>query len=199
MAAVVVPLRRVEATEPVEPDALVRAIAGGDRDALGVLFDRHRRDVFAFLHRLTRASEPELDDLVQTTFLAVPAAARRYRGKSSVRTWLLGIAANVGRTHCRSEARRRRALAHLAVEPAREPARPDEEVTRKEALRRLAVAIEKLPYRIRVAYVLCVVDGTPGREVASVLGIREGTLWRRVHDARRRLRKALGRNPGGKP
>ena len=197
MAAVVVPLRPVDAHDEVDAVSLVHAVASGDRDALGALFDLYRRDVFAFLHRLTRASNHELDDLVQTTFLAVPAAAKRYRGNAQVRTWLLGIAANVGRSFCRSESRRRRALAHLAVEPVREPDRPDEEVSRKESMRQLAEAIERLPYRIRVAYVLTVVEGTTGREVASVLGIREGTLWRRVHDARRRLRKALGRTEEG--
>jgi RNA polymerase sigma-70 factor (ECF subfamily) len=44
-----------------------------------------------------------------------------------------------------------------------------------------------------VVYLMCDVEEIPGVEVARTLGLREGTLWRRLHDARRALRASLER------
>ena len=84
-------LRRV-AGDPAEMSdvALLAACAVGDSAALGALFDRHRSAVQRFLARL--ADQRDTDDLVQETFLQVNRSADRFRGRSSVKTWILGIA-----------------------------------------------------------------------------------------------------------
>ena len=56
----------------------------------------------------------------------------------------------------------------------------------------VAAAIADLSHDLRVVFVLCDLEELPGSEVAAVLGIPEGTVYRRRHDARRALREALG-------
>ena len=68
---------------------------------------------------------------------------------------------------------------------------PDEALQRAQALQRLAAAVEELPHDLRAAYVLCDLEELPGVEAARVLGVRAGTLWRRLHEARRALRDAI--------
>ena len=49
-----------------------------------------------------------------------------------------------------------------------------------------------LPVALRECFVLCQLEGVSGPEAARALGIRPGTLYRRIHDARQRLRAAVG-------
>lgn len=187
------PLRRSEGT-PAElsDEALLAACGVGDGAALGELFDRHHEVVYRFLGRLAGAGDADLDDLVQATFVELRRSAGAFRGRSTMRTWLLGIAANVARHHVRGEARRRSMVANAAALPQGAVARPDDSAEQRELLARVGEAVAELPHDLRVAFVMCDLEEVPGVEVARVLGLREGTLWRRLHDARKALRAALG-------
>jgi RNA polymerase sigma-70 factor (ECF subfamily) len=186
------PLRRVDGSPAdLSDQALVAACATGDAAALGGLFDRHHDRVRRYLARLSGTDDRDLDDLVQSTFEALPRAARRFDRRAKVSTWLLGIATNVARHHVRGEVRRRR-LAEAAAADAR-PAAGDaaEDLLTRERAARLRDAVAELPAPLREAFVLVYLEGLPGREVADLLGVREGTIWDRLHQARARLREAL--------
>jgi RNA polymerase sigma factor (sigma-70 family) len=186
MRARLIPLPR-----PADDDeALVGAIAQGDAAALAALFDRHQQAVFRFCSRLA-GGDAEVDDLVQRTFLEAWRGAPGFRRQSAVRTWLFGIAANLARHHARSEMRRGAFLASVREQPSDEGARPDHHAERREQWARLSRAAEELPHALRVAFALCDVEGISGVEAARALGVPEGTLWRRLHEARKKLREAL--------
>jgi RNA polymerase sigma factor (sigma-70 family) len=180
------------AQERMSDEALVAACSVGDAAALGALYDRLQPQVWRFLARLTgRHTVDDLDDLVQATFLAVGSAAARYRGGAAVRTWVFAIAANVARRHAEGRSQHQRAIDRFAELPADPAARPDETTLRRDLLRRVREALDSLPHDLRVAFVMCEVEEVAGREAARVLDIPEGTLWRRLHDARRAVRAAV--------
>jgi len=186
------PLRRVDGvTEEMSDEALIAACAVGERAALGALFDRHADAVYRFVSRATTTSASDADDLVQATFMQVWRSADRFGGKSSARSWILGIAANLIRHHARGEARRRAALDNLAHVPEHRSNRPDDEVARRELVGRLGDALAKLPHDLRVAFVMCDLEQVAGVDAARALRVRPGTMWRRLHQARRKLRAAL--------
>jgi RNA polymerase sigma-70 factor (ECF subfamily) len=191
MSRRIVPFRRIEGT-PAEmsDEALVAVCAMGEPAALGALFDRYYQVVRGFLARMSGTDDRDLDDLVQITFETVPRAARRFDGRSSVRTWLLGVANNVARHHVRSEIRRKR-LSEAAFEGPQVVDGTAQVLTRERAAR-IREAIAGLPPKLREAFVLVYLEGVPGREVADLLGTREGTIWKRLHQARARLRESLG-------
>lgn len=194
------PLRRRDeqraAVSDLSDEALVAACGVGDTAALGALFDRHHEAVYRLISRLLRSEPAEIDDLVQLTFLEAWRAAKKYSGKGAVRSYLLGIAANAVRHHVRGAARRRAALAEV---PAPAPARtPDVAAIRAQEVHRLAAALDELPHDLRAAYVLCDLEDIPGVEAARVLGVRAGTLWRRLHEARRALRAAIDDDGGAR-
>ncbi|MCB9561603.1 MAG: RNA polymerase sigma factor [Kofleriaceae bacterium] len=190
----VIPLRRAPTTtEAVSDEALVAACALGDAAALGTLFDRHHEALWRFLGRMSRGGAAELDDLAQGTFVEVWRSASRFRGGAAVRTWIFGIAANLVRRRARDEGRRRAALADLAAVPRPAPAgrAPDDALMRRQMVDRIGAAMAGLSHELREVFVLCDVEEIPGVEVARALGLREGTVWRRLHDARKALRRAL--------
>jgi RNA polymerase sigma-70 factor (ECF subfamily) len=183
------------AEQPPTDVQLVRACAAGDAAALGELFDRHHVAVYRFLSRLLAASSQDLDELVSETFLHVFRSARTFRGHAAVRTWINAIAANVGRHHVRKEIRRHSFLTALRgclPEPSTDANQVNE---RRDLLRRLSQVVAALPHDLRVVYVMCDLEEIPGVEVAEILGVPEGTLWRRLHQARRALRAALDGGP----
>lgn len=187
-----IPIRRVEGVPgEMSDDALLTACAAGEAAALGALFDRHGERIGGFLRRVLRSAENDVADLLQATFLEAQRSARRFRGRSSVSTWLIGIAANIARHHARGEQRRAKAQAKLAVSPQAQVRTPGEEAERREMLERLPGAIDALPPDVRLTYVMCEIEDIPGRDAARALGVSEGTIWRRLHEARNALRRMI--------
>lgn len=189
----ILPFRPLEGVpSEMSDEALIAACAIGDRAALGALFDRHYGAVRGFLARRPGTDERDLDDLVQATFEALPRAARRFEGTASARTWLLGIATNILRHHIRAEIRRKRFSEVMASSPRPSAGDASAEVLERERSARLSEAIFALPAKLREAFLLVYLEGIPGREVATLFGVREGTIWKRLHLARARLRGTLG-------
>ena len=187
-----IPIRRVEGVPgEMSDDALLTACAAGEAAALGALFDRHGERIGGFLRRVLRSAENDVADLLQATFLEAQRSARRFRGHSSVSTWLIGIAANIARHHARGEQRRAKAQAKLAVSQQVRVRTPGEEAERRQMLERLPGAIDALPPDVRLTYVMCEIEDIPGREAARALGVSEGTIWRRLHEARNALRRMI--------
>ena len=176
--------------EPTElTDAgMVAACAAGDRGARAQLFERHVGAIHRFVARMRASDADTVDDLVQVTFVRAFAAAARFRGPSA-RSWLYGIAANVVREHARRAIRRKRA--HAVVATAQRASVAPAEL----AAVHLPALIAALPHELRAVFVLVDLEGERGADAAAALGIPEGTLWRRVFEARQILRRALGRQP----
>lgn len=171
-------------------EALLSACGTGDTAALGALYERFHPVVYRVLSRLVGATCGELDDLVQATFIEVLRAAAQFQRRSSVRCYILGIASNLARHHHRSQHRRMRM--HESLPPTcPAPGEPEQQVAQRELFARLLVALDDLPHDLRVAFVMCDLEEIPGVDVARALGVPEGTLWRRLHEARRALRCAL--------
>ena len=176
--------------EELDDLALLRAAAAGDEASATVFFKRFHDPVIGFLSRMLGRDDPELDDLVQATFLSALDSAGRFEGRSQVRTWVLGIAANKARTHRRGAGRRRTALAAVPEETSKIPS-PSDGVKREQLRERLAAAVDGLSAREREAFLLCDVEGVGGNVAAETLGVPQGTMWRRLHDARNKLKQAL--------
>src|SRR5215218_4027665 len=87
------------ATEP-DDDALIARWRGGDERAASLLVERHARAVARFVASL--AARVDVEEVVQDTFLRAFASLDRFRGASSLRTWLFAIARNLARDRVRA-------------------------------------------------------------------------------------------------
>jgi len=189
-----IPFRRPGDLQQLPDEALITAAAAGDNAALEELFQRHGDAVYRILSRLRTIDRRDLDDIVQTTFIEVRRSAGSYDGRASVGTWVIGIALNVARRHTRGEVRRRAAVSAIAELPTTTvAATPYDQASHRQLLARLASAFDELPHDLRVVFTLCDLEGLRGVEVARVLEVPEGTVWRRLHDARARLRDRIDR------
>jgi len=185
------------ASAPVagEDMRLVARLARGDLAALGEAYDAHHREVRAFARRLL-ADDTAAEDLVQEAFLALPRAAARFRGDSTLATFVIAVAVNHARHHLRAATRRRAAHERLGLEPPSERASPEKRFADRELAEELSRALDALPLEQRVALVLCEVEERTSAEAARIVGAPEATVRTRIFHAKRKLREMFeGRGP----
>ena len=183
----------IAAREPAGEDALVDRARRGDVDAFERLYRLHAGRVYALCLRL--AGEPvEARELVQDTFVHAWEALPRFRGESSLTTWLHRIAVNVLLERRRGDRRRtaRVSLVEDEDDVERAPSAgafvaPTDVATAIDLER----AIAALPPGVRRAFVLHEVEGYTHEEVAGMTGLATGTLRAQLHRARQLLIKAL--------
>lgn len=171
---------------------LLSQVAAGQLGGLGELYDRYHAPLRRFVLRVTGDAH-DVDDLVHATFLTAAQCAARYDGRACCRPWLVGIAAQLLR-------RRRRALGRWAfllgalegtLQRASDPrgmlqARTDVER-----------ALAKLSEAKRITVLMAEVEGLSCEEIARALEIPIGTVWTRLHAARRELRRDLSEPSAG--
>ncbi|MFO0723699.1 MAG: RNA polymerase sigma factor [Myxococcota bacterium] len=197
MSAKILPFRAPEVDRAeLSDEALLAACALQDQAALAVLWRRHKQPVYRFVCRLVGASSGNVDDVVQQVFLAVWKNADGYRAQSTVRAWIFGIAANLAWRHRRSAFRRATAFERLSHWIQKSEPSPHGKVMSKEMLEKVGEAIAQLPHDLRVAYVMCEIEEIPGVDAAKALGVRPGTIWRRVHEAKKYLYEVIARDHG---
>jgi RNA polymerase sigma factor (sigma-70 family) len=177
--------RSRETPKASDADIMAR-LARGEIGALGELYDRHRAAVDRFIVRVIGDAE-DVDDLVHVTFLAAAKSAERYDGRASCRPWLIGIAAQMIR-------RRRTAFGRfLDVIVARFGQRATSVDPRValEARTDIAKALARLTEAKRLTLVMAEVEGMSCEEIAAATAVPIGTVWTRLHAARKEMRAAL--------
>jgi RNA polymerase sigma-70 factor (ECF subfamily) len=172
-----------------DQDVFLR-LARGELGALASLYDRHRLHVYRFVAHCT-GPDDDVEDIVQATFLAAARAAKSFDGRRSARPWLFGIASRLVHRRQRTRARLARAMRELAgwlknvhVDPHRDLAVRDEIAVLDRAFARLTEAK-------RVVLYLAEVEGLSCEEIAGAIGAPIGTVWTRLHHARRDIRRIL--------
>lgn len=171
------------APSPAVDSEWLERVARSEPEALRALYRRHHVAVRAFAARLL-GDEDAAEDLVHDVFVALPRAIKGFRAEAALEGYLIGIAANLARRHLRSSKRRRALLQRFSGEPLREVVRPDQAVADAELAARLMHALDQLPDRQRVAFVLCQIEERDASEVASILGVPASTVRARVRAAR---------------
>src|SRR5260221_13229962 len=178
--------------------ALIQRCASGDEAACAELMSEHQRMVFQLALNLLGDRDEALD-LSQEVFLRVFRTIHRFRGHSSLRTWIYRIAVNQARNRHRFWRRRHRedqvsldahVAAHGDVLTTRDLG-PDRVLAQKELAARLQRALDRLPFDQRTAIVLREIDGLSYDEIAYSLGIAVGTVKSRLTRARHALRLDL--------
>ena len=170
-------------------EALVAAIAQGDRRAMQVLFGRHQVKVYRFLVRMT-GDAAMADDLVSECFFEVWRKAASFEGRSQVSTWLLGIA----RFKALSAARRRTEdqLDEFAAETIEDESdNPETVLAKQDTGAIIRNCLSQLSADHREIIDLVYYHEKSVEEVAEVVGIPCGTVKTRMFYARKRMAELL--------
>jgi RNA polymerase sigma-70 factor (ECF subfamily) len=169
-------------------DALIQAIAGGDRDALGLLYDRYASIMIALGKRIVKDAR-EAEDLVHDVLLEVwRQAADHDPARGSVRAWILM------RLRSRALDRRKspRVARAVALDHAGETAQAgDEDPALAPDRARVRRALAELPAEQRAVLELGYYEGLSSTEIAARVAVPVGTVKSRVAAGLAKLRSEL--------
>ena len=183
-----------------ETEQLIERCRSGDEEAVSWLVKDNQAAIFRL--GLSILDDPaEADEATQETFLAALRNLGSYRGGASLRTWLFAIAINV----CRGRLRRRRSWQRVqavllgALMGDDQAVQPEAVSAQHEQADMVWRAVQGLGEKHRLPVILRYYHDLPVAEIASALGISEGTVHSRLSIARDRLRGALQPAPAGHP
>lgn len=194
-------------------DPEVDALKAGDEQTFEALTRRHSAAMLRLAMAYVRDRETA-EDVVQETWITFLRTLDRFEGRSSLRTWLFGILANVARARRRRESRLVTFTSLLGLggadsrRPTVDPARfasdgswrtpppswsalPEQVLESRETLAEVQSAIDGLPARLREVIVLRDVAGWEADEVCDLLRISAGNQRIRLHRARAAVRQVL--------
>lgn len=175
----------------MEDSQLVKEFQAGNEQAFNELVHRHRKEVY-YLALGMVGNHDDAEDLAQEAFVRAYHSLPKFRGESSVYTWLYRITVNLCLNHLRT--RRIRSFVGLekieAVMPSSEEADAQTELQELSAAARQA--IQALPDKQRAVFVLRHFRGLSHAEIAKIMGRQEGTIKANYFQAVRKLRSALG-------
>jgi len=170
----------------------VQRYLDGDGSAFDEIYDANADRIYRLCYRLC-GSRSEAEDLMQEVFVAASRGLKTFEHRSSLGTWLYRIAQGCWRTHLRQKA-----VGETATDEERREAATGvrNEINIIEHIL-LEEAILALPDDLRNALILVKCEGLKYREAAKVLGIPQGTIQFRVHEAIIRMRSHEERATGG--
>ena len=169
---------------------LLAAVAEGDPEAFGVLYDQHAPWLLVRLRQ--RTASPDLaDQVAQETFLVVWRDAGHFRGRGEVGAWIWGIAVRRLLDAQRGVAAQGRLASLLGRRRIPDAASAEEQALATLEHRDVIRALNRLAPELQAVLQATVLDGLSTREAAVQLGIPAGTVKTRARRARTELRRAL--------
>jgi|YelNatPaOPRAMG01_1025707.scaffolds.fasta_scaffold27273_2 RNA polymerase sigma-70 factor (ECF subfamily) len=191
-----------------DDDALLDAIRAGEESAFSELVARYELGMLkmaeAFLGDRISAEE-----VVQETWLAFVKAIRRFKHRSSVKTWLFGILLNQARKQAarrpkewtlRGQAPREDAtgssdwfdeVGEWRSQPVAWGSNPELDLLSQEAIEYIYEAIASLPEKQRAVFILSAIEGWTPEEVCELMKISSTNRRVLLHLAKSRLQQRL--------
>ena len=179
-----------EELEALDERALVEACLAGHREAFDVVVTRHQRAVYRLCYRFVGNHE-DAADLAQETFLRAYRGLRKFRGGSTLSTWLYRIGVNVSLNRVSAKTPALLPIEKSGPMPDR-GLDPAAALVQREVSARVRAAVVRLPKKQRATLILRVYHDLSHQEIASVLGTSVGAVKANFFHALTNLRKILG-------
>jgi len=185
---------QTDASAPTDRELIERTLAG-DGGAFALIVERFQRNIYRVAYAIVR-DDMEADTITQDTFIQAYTHLARFEGRAELETWLTRIAINRGRDLLR----RRRFVSlftridddeEVFLEPVDTRPDPERELMSRQIKRAIERAEKRLSTQQKIIFRLRHYEDKPLEEIATLLGLRSGTvrahLFRAVHKVRKEL------------
>lgn len=169
-------------TESKSVDQVILESTKGELKGFDDLYESYAFPVRALLFKL--CNPQDLDDLVQEAFVKIWRGLNRFKGKSSLKTWIFRVVYNLAQDHLRHRMRNKPPL--MLIDNT--VSSSESMVEAKDVLR---VALNELSFEHRSVLVLHWIENVPVNELSNILGSPEGTIKSRLHHAKNKLYAVL--------
>lgn len=170
-----------------EDKELINRIRDGDTEAFEALVNIYGNRLLKTCYLILK-DEKDAEDVLQDTFLLVYKNMKKFKGESSLYTWLYAIAVN----QCRNRMRKRKELVPFddTIE-FRETEDAEEKVMEYISKENLRKELLILPFIYREVLVLFYFNDMSIKEISEVLGEKEGTVKSKLSRGRNILKEYL--------
>jgi RNA polymerase sigma-70 factor (ECF subfamily) len=186
-------------SELTAEDPCIDGCIAGRPQAIAQFFRAYAGMVQGVIARLVGPT-PDVEDLVQTTFLEALRNLSRFRGEAKLSTWICGIAVHVAHHHLRAGKVRRHVPLELVPESdmrpgASEASDHDHALDERRLAARLHGLLDRIHPKKRIAFLLYVVEERSVEEIAALTGATQTATRSRMFFARRELRRLIAADP----
>lgn len=174
---------------------VVQRVRAGDKALFEILMRRHNQTLYRAVRSYLKDGS-DVQDAMQEAYLKAYAKLDQFKGEAAFSTWLVRIGVNEALQHLRRERQMQR---HTDPEVRAERLNqlpdggmnPEQKAMQEQNHRLLEAAIDKLPEAYRSVYMLREVEGMDVAGVAQSLGLSEGNVKVRLHQAKAMLKETL--------
>lgn len=169
---------------------LIRQMQNGDMDAFDQIFIIYK-DKLLRMAFLISGNYADSEDIVQESFVKCYCYRKNLKDVSSFSSWLYQILTHTAWRFCKKKRREQPSEEVFAVEQPSVDPQPLDHVIHIEERSNLYKQIKQLEIRQKTTIVLYYFNQLSTREIARIMGCREGTVKSRLHTARKNLEKAI--------
>ena len=170
---------------------LIQGVLNGNQQDFELLIKKYQTNVFRTVIGLLHNKE-DAEEITQDIFIKVYQSLSSFSGKAAFSTWLYRIAVNTSLNFLK---KRKRAgfwigLSDLLQIPSKDK-QAEAVLTEKSQKSIIQKAIDSLPEKQRLAFVLAKYEELPQRQVAEILEVSEGAVEQLILRAKNNLKKKL--------
>jgi len=171
---------------------IINDVLSGDIDAFKLLIQRYQKPVLSMTKNITNDYHTA-QDIAQDTFFAAYKKLHTFdQNRSSFSTWLFTIAKNKSI----NALRKKKPIPADNLPENIDSANPADNLSQKEFFNKLDTALQRLPVKLKTAFVLAEFQNLTHSEIAKIEGAKTNTIKTRVFRAKEKLRLALNKLDG---
>lgn len=160
-------------------------------EGAAAVYAEHADLVWATLQRFG-VPPADLEDAFQDVFIVVQQKLARFDGGARLSSWLFAICRRVASTHRRRARRNRERTSETSADDVADPSSgPEQHLEKSRAHTQLARALDAMDLDRRAVFVMFEIEEMSCDEIAAIAGVPVGTVYSRLHAARKELAKLL--------
>lgn len=182
----------------IADNEIVERILNGEKTLFEILLRRYNQILYRVIRSFLKHDD-DVEDAMQDTYLKAYEKLPQFRGTAAFSTWLIRIGINEALLRIRSLTKEQKLYAHeetaatdkIIQLPDTKRMNPEKQVIQYETRQFIEQAIDQLPEKYRVIYVLREIEGIENQEIANCLGITNNNVKVRLHRAKTMMKEAL--------
>lgn len=179
------------------PDSkVVQRVLEGEKELFEILLRRYNQRLFRVIRSYIH-SEDDVQDIMQDAYVKAYLKLQQFNNQSSFSTWLIRIAINEALQHIRKHKRlitnygKKERLDNVFQLPDTNQMNPEKQAIKNETRILVERAVDQLPEKYKVVFVLHQIEGLSNPEIAECLKLTESNVKVRLHRAKNLLKEEL--------
>lgn len=179
------------------PDSkVVQRILEGEKELFEILLRRYNQRLFRVIRSYIH-SEDDVQDIMQDSYVKAYTKLQQFNNQSSFSTWLIRIAINEALQHIRKNKRllsnygKIERLENIFQLPDTNQMNPESQAIKSETRVLVERAVDQLPQKYKIIFMLQQVEGFTNPEIGACLGLTESNVKVRLHRAKNLLKEEL--------